>query len=80
MKRPPIKSRTAAVQRGLRAMAEALRLVMDYFSLERDVFISRWLPDREKDLARQITGKHGEPGRSRPSPCWKMFLAARRLY
>jgi ATP-dependent DNA helicase RecQ len=43
------------VQRGLRAMAEALHLAMDYFSLERDTFISRWLPDREQELARQTT-------------------------
>jgi ATP-dependent DNA helicase RecQ len=43
------------VQRGLRAMAEALHLAMDYFSMERAAFISRWLPDREKELARQTT-------------------------
>ncbi|MHB8908645.1 MAG: RecQ family ATP-dependent DNA helicase [Syntrophales bacterium] len=43
------------VQRGLRAMAEALHLAMDYFSLEHDEFIARWLPDREKELARQTT-------------------------
>lgn len=43
------------VQRGLRTMAEALRLAMDYFSMEREAFISRWLPDREKELARQTT-------------------------
>lgn len=43
------------VQRGLRAMAEALHLAMDYFSMERDAFISRWLPDREEELARQTT-------------------------
>ena len=43
------------VQRGLRAMAEALHLAMDYFSLKRDTFISRWLPDREEELARQTT-------------------------
>jgi len=43
------------VQRGLRAMADALRLAMDYFSLGRDEFVRRWLPDREKELARQTT-------------------------
>lgn len=43
------------VQRGLRAMADALRLAMDYFSLGRNDFMHRWLPDREKDLARQTT-------------------------
>ncbi|HVK53506.1 MAG TPA: RecQ family ATP-dependent DNA helicase, partial [Burkholderiales bacterium] len=43
------------VQRGLRAMADALRLAMDYFSLQREVFLNRWLPAREKELARQTT-------------------------
>ena len=42
-------------QRGLRAMAEALHLAMDYFSVARDEFLRRWLPQREKDLARQTT-------------------------
>ncbi len=43
------------VQRGLLAMSNALRLAMDYFSLERDAFMQRWLPEREKELARQTT-------------------------
>ena len=43
------------VQRGLETMAEALHLTMDYFSLQRDEFMRRWLPDREKELARQTT-------------------------
>ncbi|HPE71368.1 MAG TPA: RecQ family ATP-dependent DNA helicase [Candidatus Competibacter sp.] len=41
------------VQRGLRAMADALRLTMDYFSLNRTEFIKRWLPGRDKELSRQ---------------------------
>ncbi|HAO33660.1 MAG TPA: RecQ family ATP-dependent DNA helicase [Candidatus Competibacteraceae bacterium] len=43
------------VQRGLQAMAEALRLAMDYFRLQRAEFLSLWLPEREKELARQTT-------------------------
>lgn len=43
------------VQRGLKAMAEALRLAVDYFRLQREEFLSRWLPEREKELARQTT-------------------------
>ncbi len=43
------------VQQGLKAMAEALRLAMDYFHLERSAFLSRWLPDRDKELALQTT-------------------------
>ncbi|MEO8411248.1 MAG: UvrD-helicase domain-containing protein, partial [Propionivibrio sp.] len=45
------------VQRGLQAMADALRLTMDYFSLQRDEFMRRWLPEREQELARQTTPK-----------------------
>ncbi|MBN8517196.1 MAG: RecQ family ATP-dependent DNA helicase [Candidatus Accumulibacter sp.] len=43
------------VQRGLKAMAEALHLTMDYFNLQRDEFMRRWLPDRDKELTRQTT-------------------------
>ncbi len=45
------------VQRGLVAMADALRLTMDYFSLQQDEFLSRWLPGREEELGRQTTPK-----------------------
>ncbi len=43
------------VQRALGAMADALRLAMDYFSLRRDEFLNRWLPDRERETGRQTT-------------------------
>ena len=43
------------VQRGLQAMADALGLAMDYFGLERTAFMQRWLPARQKELARQTT-------------------------
>lgn len=43
------------VQRGLQAMADALRLAMDYFSLDRRTFMLRWLPDRDREIARQTT-------------------------
>jgi ATP-dependent DNA helicase RecQ len=42
-------------QRGLRAVADAVRLAADYFSLPREEFIQRWLPDKGKDLSRQTT-------------------------
>ena len=38
---------------GLGAIADALRLAMDYFELRRNDFLSRWLPDRE--ISRQTT-------------------------
>jgi ATP-dependent DNA helicase RecQ len=43
------------VQRALQSVADAVRLTVDYFSLPRDEFIKRWLPDREKELERQTT-------------------------
>ena len=43
------------VQRGLRAMADALRLTFDYFSLRRQEFLDRWLPGGDKELSRQTT-------------------------
>lgn len=43
------------VHLGLAAMADALRLTMDYFSLRREEFLRRWLPGRDKELSRQTT-------------------------
>ncbi|MCY4323101.1 MAG: RecQ family ATP-dependent DNA helicase, partial [Gammaproteobacteria bacterium] len=45
----------AFAERGLKAMAEARRLAMDYFSLRQDEFLRRWLPQSDKELARQTT-------------------------
>ena len=36
-------------------MADALRLAMDYFSLRREEFLRRWLPDRDREISRQTT-------------------------
>jgi hypothetical protein len=36
-------------------MADALRLTMDYFQLSREEFLKRWLPKRDKEIARQTT-------------------------
>lgn len=43
------------VRRGLQAVADALRLVIDYFRLERDEFLRIWLPVTQKELERQTT-------------------------
>ena len=43
------------VQQGLSAMANAVRLAMDYFSLGREEFLHRWLPDKDRELSRQTT-------------------------
>ena len=40
---------------GLQALKQARQLVEDYFRLQRSQFIERWLPDRDKELARQTT-------------------------
>ncbi len=42
-------------ERGLEAMADALRLAMDYFSLNQEDFLRRWLPDRDRELSQQTT-------------------------
>ena len=42
-------------QQGLASMVQALRLAMDYFSLLRDEFLSRWLPGRDQETSRQTT-------------------------
>jgi ATP-dependent DNA helicase RecQ len=43
------------VQRGLARMADALQLSMDYFTLDRERFLQRWLAGRDKELAQQTT-------------------------
>ena len=42
-------------RRGLEAMADALHLAMDYFSLKQGEFLRRWLPDRGKEIELQTT-------------------------
>ena len=44
-------------ERGLDAMREALRLAMDYFTLNEDEFLARWLPGRDKEIGRETTPK-----------------------
>ena len=42
-------------QQGLGSMADSLRLAMDYFSMGEEDFLRRWLPDRDRETARQTT-------------------------
>ena len=42
-------------QRGLAKMLDALDLTMDYFKLDQDKFLQRWLPDRKSAMGRQMT-------------------------
>ncbi|HMO48027.1 MAG TPA: RecQ family ATP-dependent DNA helicase [Rubrivivax sp.] len=40
---------------GVKKIADALQLTLDYFRLSRDAFCRRWLPGRENELSRQTT-------------------------
>ena len=42
-------------QQGLDAMADALRLAVDYFTLNEQKFLNRWLPERDREIARETT-------------------------
>ena len=42
-------------QQGLKSMADALRLSLDYFALGEEEFLRRWLPERGRELSRQTT-------------------------
>lgn len=43
------------IQRGLQVLEDALKLALDYFSMERSQFLQRWLPGKESLLQRQTT-------------------------
>ena len=43
------------VRQGLRSMANALRLALDYFALRDEHFLRRWLPNRDTQTLRQTT-------------------------
>nr|WP_287306793.1 RecQ family ATP-dependent DNA helicase [Mesorhizobium sp.] len=43
-------------RKGLAAMDQALRLSEDYFVLERDAFLRRWMPGKGGEIRRQTTG------------------------
>lgn len=47
-------------ERGVRKMADALHLALDYFRLPREEFLHRWLPGREGELGRQATPESWE--------------------
>jgi len=46
----------AYAEKGLEAMDQAQRLSEDYFVLDRDAFLRRWLPGRGTEIRRQTTG------------------------
>ena len=42
-------------QQGLESFSDAVRLSLDYFSLPKQEFLQRWLPERDRELSRQTT-------------------------
>ena len=44
-------------QRGIEEIADAIQLAMEYFELEQEAFLARWLPDRKAEISRQMTPK-----------------------
>ena len=42
-------------QQGIESMADSLRLAMDYFTLNEQEFLNHWLPDRDREIARETT-------------------------
>lgn len=55
----------AYAEKGLVELGQAQRLSEDYFVLDRDAFLRRWLPGRGAELRRQTTG-----------PSWKTIVEA----
>ena len=47
----------AYAERGLEQIDEAVRLAEDYFTLDQDRFLQRWMPGRSVEIRRQTTGK-----------------------
>ena len=44
-------------QRGIEEIADAIKLAMEYFELEQEAFLARWLPDKKAEISRQMTPK-----------------------
>ena len=44
-------------QKGIKEISDAIHLAMDYFELEQEAFLARWLPDRKAEIRRQMTPK-----------------------
>ncbi len=47
----------AYAEKGLEQIDEAVRLAEDYFALDQDSFLQRWMPGRNVEIRRQTTGK-----------------------
>ncbi|MCW3783869.1 RecQ family ATP-dependent DNA helicase [Defluviimonas salinarum] len=47
----------AYAEKGLEQINEAVRLSEDYFALDQDRFLQRWMPGRSVEIRRQTTGK-----------------------
>lgn len=47
----------AYAEKGLERIDEAQRLTLDYFTLDQDRFLRRWMPGRGVEIRRQTTGR-----------------------
>lgn len=47
----------AYAEKGVGRIDESLRLAQDYFSLDQDRFLRRWMPGRGAEIRRQTTGR-----------------------
>jgi ATP-dependent DNA helicase RecQ len=47
----------AYAEKGLEKIDAAVRLAEDYFTLDQDSFLQRWMPGRNVEIRRQTTGK-----------------------
>ncbi len=50
----------AFAERGMAAITDAMRLAVDYFTMDEKDFLDRWLPGREKETRRQTTPESWE--------------------
>ena len=64
--------------RGLEAMVDAVRLAMDYFNLDRETFLERWLPDRQAEIARETTPEAWRAIVEELSPAQRRIVADER--
>ena len=42
-------------ERGCEAITDAVRMAMDYFKMKEEEFLRNWLPERDKEIARETT-------------------------
>ncbi len=77
-KRAQIHVMAAYASRGIAAIADALRLVHDYFHLVRAAFLAKWLPGSEEEIARPTTRESWNAIVEELSPVQRRIVADER--